>query len=416
MMKFRSNPISTCRICGGKALHPYLDLGPQPPSNSFIGADEIVDEQRFPLVVELCGGCGLSQLSEVVAATDIFSDYAYLSSTSKALVNHYQGMVDDLLSVHQPASGSLVMDIGCNDGITLGRYPVKKYKLVGVEPSSSGDYAVKAGFTVEKRFFDLDTAREMRAKYGPASVLTATNVFAHVNDIRSFTSGIADLLAADGIFVIEFPYLRDMIDHLYFDTIYHEHLSYLALTPLMRLFSDHGLRPFEVRRVDVGASGPALRLFICLEQAPHPTDDSIAQLLGEERDWGVAKQETYSKFADRVAALRDELLLTIRHLNDSGRKVGGYGAPAKGNTMLNYLGVTTADLVAVAENSPLKIGKLTPGTHLPVMSDDEFLRAGISHALLLAWNYADFFLANSAFIKQGGKFVVPFPRVAILPA
>lgn len=415
-MKFRSQRTESCRICGSKDLYPYLDLGPQPPSNSFISLEEIGEEQRFPLVVELCNGCGLSQLSEVVAATDIFSDYAYLSSTSKALVSHYQEMVNDLLTVHQPVPDSLIMDIGCNDGITLGRYPDGKYKLVGVEPSSSGDYAVKAGFSVEKRFFDADTAREMRGKYGPASVLTATNVFAHVNDIRSFTAGIADLLAEDGIFVIEFPYLRDMIDHLYFDTIYHEHLSYLALTPLMRLFSDHGLRPFKVKRVDVGASGPALRLFVCPEQAPHPADGSIEQLLGEERDWGVARQETYSKFADRVAGLRDELLQTLRRLRDSGKKMGGYGAPAKGNTMLNYLGVTTADLVAVAENSPLKIGKLTPGTHLPVMSDDEFLRAGISHALLLTWNYADFFLANSAFIKQGGKFVVPFPHVAILPA
>lgn len=396
-------------------MHPYLDLGAHPPSNSFISTEEIEAEQRFPLVVELCNGCGLSQLSEVVAATDIFSDYAYLSSTSKALVNHYQEMVDDVLIVQKPKSGNLVMDIGCNDGITLGRYPAKKYKLVGVEPSSSGEYAVKAGFTVEKRFFDLDTARQMRLKYGVASILTATNVFAHVDDIRSFIAGIADLLAYDGIFVIEFPYLRDMIDHLYFDTIYHEHLSYFALTPLMRLFTDHGLRPFKVKRVDVGASGPALRLFVCKDQSSHATDTSIAQLLGDERDWGVCKLETYSKFAERVAALRDQLLVAIRRLNASGNIVGGYGAPAKGNTMLNYLGLTTADLVAVAENSPLKIGKLTPGTHLPVMADEEFLKLGISHALLLTWNYADYFLANSAFIKQGGKFVLPFPNVNILP-
>jgi SAM-dependent methyltransferase len=415
-MKFHSKLRSTCRICGSDDLRPYLDLGPQPPSNSFILPGEVGDEQRFPLVVQLCGECGLSQLSEVVAAADIFSDYAYLSSTSKALVRHYQGMVDDLLGGFAPPSDGLIVDIGCNDGITLGRYPAGKYKLVGVEPSSSGEFAVKAGFTVEKRFFNAETARAMRAKYGGASIITATNVFAHVDDIRAFTEGIAILLANDGIFVIEFPYLRDMIDHLYFDTIYHEHLSYLALTPLMRLFSDHGLRPFKVRHVDVGASGPALRLHVCLSQATHATDDSIAEMVAAEQAWGVSRIETYSNFADRVAALRKEMLRIIRGLNESGKKVGAYGAPAKGNTMLNYLGVTRGDIMAVAENNALKIGKLTPGTHLPVVSDEEFLRSGISHALLLTWNYADFFLANSDFVKKGGKFIIPFPRPAILPA
>jgi len=193
-------------------------------------------------------------------------------------------------------------------------------------------------------------------------------------------------------------------------------LSYLALTPLVRLFSDHGLKPFKVQHVDVGASGPALRLQVCLREAPHATDNSIAEMLAAERTWGVTRVETYSDFAQRVAALRDKLLCIVRGLNESGRKVGAYGAPAKGNTMLNYLGMTRGDIVAVAENSTMKIGKLTPGTHLPVVSDEEFLRLGISHALLLTWNYADFFLANSDFVKKGGKFIVPFPCPAVRPS
>ena len=240
-------------------------------------------------------------------------------------------------------------------------------------------------------------------------------MFAHVDDIRSFTQGIANLLESNGIFVIEFPYLREMVDRLYFDTVYHEHLSYLALTPLTRLFSDHGLRPFTVKQVDIGASGPALRLYVCLQGAPHSTDNSIAEMLAAEQHWGVNRIETYSDFSGRVASLKNTLLCIIRGLNDSGRRVGAYGAPAKGNTMLNYLGVTQDDIVAVAENNSLKTGKLTPGTHLPVVPDEEFLRLEISHALLLTWNYADFFLANSEFVKSGGKFIVPFPSPAILP-
>lgn len=414
-MKFRSKPRTTCRICGSSDLMPYLDLGSQPPSNSFIRSDEVDDEQRFPLVVNLCGGCGLSQLSEVVAATDIFDEYAYLSSTSKALVRHYQEMVNELLGACNPSDGALVVDIGCNDGITLGRYPAGRYQLLGVEPSSSGEYAAKAGFTVEKRFFDAEGGAELRKKYGGASIITATNVFAHVDDIRSFTHGIANLLTNDGVFMIEFPYLREMIEHLYFDTIYHEHLSYLALTPLTQLFSDHGLRAFKVKQVDIGASGPALRVYVCRQGASHATDESIAKMLAAENVWGVARIETYANFASRVSALKDELVGIIRDLSHAGKRVGAYGAPAKGNTMLNYLGVTGAEIVAVAENNALKIGKLTPGTHLPVVPDEEFLRLGISHALLLTWNYADFFLANSEFIRNGGKFIIPFPRPAVLP-
>lgn len=414
-MKYRSKPVSACRICASSDLTPYLDLGPQPPSNSFIHTQEIDDEQYFPLVVNLCGGCGLSQLSEVVAATDIFDDYAYLSSTSKALVRHYQEMVEEILATCNPSEDALVVDIGCNDGITLGRYPTGRYRLLGVEPSSSGEYAKKAGFAVEKRFFDAQVGDELRKNYGGAGVITATNVFAHVDDIRSFTQGIANLLADDGIFVIEFPYLREMIDNLYFDTIYHEHLSYLALTPLEPLFSAHGLRAFRVKQVEIGASGPALRLYVCRQGASYATDESITKLLASENSWGVRRIETYANFASRVAALKEELLNIIRSLNQGGKMVGGYGAPAKGNTMLNYLGVTKDDIIAVAENNALKIGKCTPGTHLPVVPDEEFLRLGISHALLLTWNYADFFLANSEFIKKGGKFIVPFPHPTVVP-
>jgi len=414
-MKFHSKPQSICRICGRSDLRAYLDLGLHPPSNSFIYPDEADEEQRFPLVVNLCRGCGLSQLSEVVAATDIFTDYVYLSSTSKALVDHYQEMVNDLLGAFAPSSGSLVIDIGCNDGITLSCYPAGRFKLLGIEPSSSGEYAVSAGFTVEKYFFDAQAALKIRDKYGRATIITATNVFAHVDDIRSFTQGIARLLTDDGVFIIEFPYLREMIEHRYFDTIYHEHLSYLALTPVMHLFSDYGMRPFRVERVDIGASGPALRLYVCLGESSRVTDKSIPEMLAAELDWGASRVETYSEFADHVVELKDQLLRIIRNLNASGRRVGAYGAPAKGNTLLNYLGATRDDILAVAENNPLKTGKLTPGTHLRVVSDEEFLRLEISHALLLTWNYADYFLINSEFIRKGGKFIVPFPSPSILP-
>jgi SAM-dependent methyltransferase len=344
------------------------------------------------------------------------TNYTYLSGVGASFVRHFAEYAAWAAKTCDLPGGALVVDVGSNDGTCLAAFKKLGFNVCGVDPASMpAALANSAGIDTLNRFFDDVAVEEIVDRFGQADFVTSHNVLAHVDDLAATFRRIHALLKEGGFFAFEVGYFREVLEKGCFDTIYHEHLSYFALTPLMRLFTDHGLRPIKVKRVDVGASGPALRLFVCKDQSSHATDTSIAQLLGDERDWGVCKLETYSKFAERVAALRDQLLVAIRRLNASGNTVGGYGAPAKGNTMLNYLGLTTADLVAVAENSPLKIGKLTPGTHLPVMADEEFLKLGISHALLLTWNYADYFLANSAFIKQGGKFVLPFPNVTILP-
>ncbi len=406
---------TTCRICGGENLSPYLDLGDQPPSNSFIKPDDIASEQVFPLKVYLCSDCGLSQLLHIVSAKNIFDDYIYLSSTSKALCRHYQGLVETVLDDLAPGDDALMVDIGCNDGIMLDRYPAGKYRLLGIEPSSAGEIARKAGHEVVKSFFDRELGKKLRDSHGGASVITATNVFAHVDDIRSFVDGIASLLADDGVFMIEFPYLEDMLENLYFDTVYHEHLSYLALTPLVRLFDDAGLKSFRVERVKTGASGPALRLSVCRTDCPRLVDESIHSMLADEKAAGVRDIARYHRFAIQVAEVKSKILSMIAGLKDSARRIGAFGAPAKGNTLLNYLGLTHDDIVAVAENNELKIGKLTPGSHIPIVGDDDFLQSGISHALLLSWNYADFFLENAEFIKRGGKFILPLPTPMIVP-
>ena len=406
----------TCRICRSKDLTLYLDLGDQPPSNSFIPVSAIKDEATFPLKVFLCNNCGLSQLIHIVSASDIFDDYAYLSSTSKALCNHYQEMVDAALDRFSPDEQSLIVDIGCNDGITLSRYPKDKFKLLGIEPSSAGALARKAGFEVAERFFNKETARDIQGTHGKAAIVTATNVFAHVDDIQSFAAGIACLLRDDGVAIFEFPYLHNMLEDLYFDTIYHEHLCYLALTPLTRLFDDVGLRAFNVERTEVGASGPALRLSVCLNNALHNTDVSISDMLADEASWGVKDIAVYLNFSERVANVKSEILQILTDLKSDGHKIGAYGAPAKGNTLLNYLGVGPDDIIAAADNNDLKIGKVTPGSHIPICGDDAFIAQEITHALLLTWNYADFFLKNSDFIKTGNKFIIPFPAPHIAPA
>ncbi len=413
--QFHMRPRTTCRICGGTNLTCYLDLGQQPPSNSFIAPADIADEESFPLEIYRCADCGMSQLGHVVAATDIFDDYVYLSSTSKALCDHYQGLIDAALAAFGPPDGALMLDIGCNDGIMLKGYPPERFSLLGVEPSSAGAQARAAGFTVIEEFFGAEAGARICQEHGPAQIITATNVFAHVDDIGDFARGVHALLAADGVFIIEFPYLGDMLSDGYFDTIYHEHLSYLALTPLLRLFAETGLRAFRVERTAMGASGPALRLFVCRADAAHVTDATIGAMRDDEMTWGILEPGAYEDFAHRVADIRTRLLAIIGEHNAGGGRVGAFGAPAKGNTLLNYLGLTAADIVAVAENNDLKVGKVTPGSHIPIVDDAAFLDAGITHAVLLSWNYVDFFLAKAPFIQLGGKFIVPLPDPCIRP-
>jgi SAM-dependent methyltransferase len=412
---FEMTKRSDCRICGSTDLVSYLDLGEQPPSNAFIAANAISQEQTFPLKVYFCQDCGLSQLLHIVSARSIFDDYVYLSSTSKALCNHYQRLVDSALSDFNIQDSSLIVDIGCNDGIMLERYPKNQYQLLGIEPSSAGKFAEKAGFRIIDKFFDSSLSTELKSEFGKAHIITATNVFAHVDDIHSFTSGINELLAPQGVFIIEFPYLGDMLENLYFDTVYHEHLCYFGLTPLIRLLNDNCLRAFRVEKQEMGASGPALRLFVCHQSAGFDSEPSIGELLEQESFWGITESNKYMKFGKDIAQIKKQIVGFIDGLLEQGKKLGAFGAPAKGNTLLNFLELSKDQLSLIAENNDLKIGLVTPGSHIPIVSDQEFLESGISHALLLSWNYAEFFLNHSEFVKHGGKFIVPFPAPRIAP-
>ena len=393
----------------------FLSLGEQPPSNSFLRVDQIGDEESFPLEVYLCKSCCLVQLVDVVPGDVIFDDYVYLASESKALVAHYQGLVDGLSTDCKLQAGDVVVDIGCNDGIMLNRYRTDGVIRVGVEPSSVAAIAMDHGLNVLKTFFGTEAAAEIVQNYGRARVVTATNVYAHVDDMDAFTAGIPELLADDGIFVIEASYLCDLIDQVLFDTIYHEHLCYLSLTPMVPFLGRHGLRVIDVAKIPFGASGPAFRAIIARADGPHVVSESVESFLADERAWGIADLEKYEGYAMQVRTVRTELLKLMNQLRDDGFTLGGYGAPAKGNTLLNYLGVTSRDIEAIAETNVLKQGTVTPGSHVPIISEDEFLARSFDYALLLSWNYLDFFLEKSPYIKQGGRFIVPLPTPRIAP-
>ncbi len=412
---FSSKKNESCRICGNKELKTYLDLKDQPPSNSFIEKNQINNEEFFPLKVQLCENCGLSQLDTIVSPKDVFNDYMYLSSTSRALVNHYQGMTEKIVLNFKPKDNSLIVDIGSNDGITLKTYEKNKFNLLGIEPSSAAQYALDQGINTEREFFNYKFSDNLVKKYGRAKIITTTNVFAHVEDIKNFTMGIKNFLDKDGVFIVEFPYLQNMIEEKLFDVIYHEHLSYLSIIPLLKLFSDHQLKIFDIERINIGASGPALRIYVSHYESKYEINNIVKDFENLEIKNNYKRIETYNNFANEVINLRNEIDDIIIKLASNSKKIGAFGAPAKGNTMLNFLGKSKSHIKAVADNTPIKIGKLTPGSHIPIVSDDEFNNMRFDYALLLSWNYADFFLKNSQFIKNNGKFIIPFPKPKIIP-
>ena len=325
-------------------------------------------------------------------------------------------MVKNIIQKFKPKKNDFIIDIGCNDGITLDLYQKNKYSLLGIEPSSAYFYAKNKNLNVIKKFFNFKLSQKIKKKSGAAKIITATNVFAHNHDINDFTKGIKNLLDKErGVFVVEFPYIKDMLKKLYFDTIYHEHLSYFAITPLKFLFQNHGLKIFDYEKTLIGASGPALRIYVSHVDSKYRISNKINKILNAEKKWGVKKIKIYKKFSNDVKKLKIELLKIIKKTLIKNKLIGAYGAPAKGNTLLNYLGLNTKQIFAIADNSVTKINHYAPGSNIKVISDKEFLKNDCKYALLLAWNYADFFLKNSKFILNNGKFILPLPKPKIIP-
>src|SRR5260221_2629686 len=403
-----------CRYCKSTHLIKFLSLGNHPPSDSFIRPNEIHSEIRYPLEVYFCKECFLVQLVDVVPAEILFGEFLYLSSSSKALKNHYTNLAHILTNKFYLKSGDVVVDIGCNDGILLHGYAPGLIKI-GVEPSSVAEVAMASGLEVVKAFFGEEAASEIVKKHKKAKVVTATNVFAHVDNIANFVKGLPILLDADGVFIIEAPYLIDLIDKTLFDTIYHEHLCYLSLTPLISFLSRFGLEIFDVERVPFGASGTAVRFFVKTKKSKRLIEKTVENMLIHEKQWGIGDIKKYLGYAKKVEKVKKDVLKLIRTIKKSGAHLGGYGAPAKGSTLLNYFELSTETIEYIAETNPIKQGLLTPGSHIPIICEEEFLKRMPEYALLLSWNYLDFFLEKSEYIKRGGKFLVPLPKPIIVP-
>ena len=407
--------VESCRICKSADLYFFLKLGPTPLANRFIRpGQERESEPSYPLDVCLCKKCGLVQLGFVVPPEILFRDYIYFSSTSTTICNHFAEMAGEVLADYTE-KGDLVVEIASNDGVLLKNMLGKGVRPLGVEPATNiAKVANGAGIETLNDFFNSETAKRIFSERGPAKVILANNVFAHIPDLNDCAMGMELLLHKDGVVIIEFPQLYDLYQNLEFDTVYHEHLSYFSLKPLMRLFSNFGMELFDAKKFQV--HGGTLRIYVQKKGGPHKINSSaLSALLSKEEKAGLYSPAAYDRFAAGVENLRAELVSLLASLKKKGKKIAIYSAPAKGNTLLNYCKIGTSLVDYAVDKSPAKQGLLTPGMHIPVFGLDKLRADPPDYLLILAWNFKDEIMAQQAeFAEAGGRFIIPVPKPAIV--
>ena len=393
-----------------------MSLAPTPPANEFVSAQERGKPQdRFPLDVWICGECAHVQLLDIVDPERLFRRYVYVSGTSPVFVDHFRRYAESLISRAGLAAGSRVLDIGSNDGTLLRFFQQAGMEVLGIDPARQiAEDATRRGIRTLPDFFDPALAKRLRSEGWEADLVTANNVFAHADDLQAIADGVAHVLAPDGLFVFEVSYLLDVFEKTLFDTIYHEHLSYHTVKPLVGFFERHGMELVDAVRVD--AHGGSLRGIAKRKGGRWPKQAAVGALIADEARLGLHAPEAYQRFFANIEARKRELTQLLARLKSEGKRVAGYGAPAKATTLMFHFGLGPEALEYVIDDSPLKQGLYTPGHHIPVVPStylaDPARRP--DYALILAWNFADPIIAKQQpFRSAGGRFIVPLPIVEV---
>jgi hypothetical protein len=402
--------LKACRICHGSSFRRYLNLGFTPPADSFIRVQGLQQpEVYYPLEVCLCLDCGISQLGYTVPPDILYQhDYPYESSTTLAGRTHFFNFATSVVNRFKLGSGSLVIDVGSNVGVLLDGFKENGCRIVGIDPSANiAEIAISRGIETINDFISPQVASQILVRYGRASVITATNVFAHIDDLDSFMEAIDLLLDDTGVLIIEAPHFLKLVQNLEYDTIYHEHLLYISVRPLNRLFGRFGYEVFDVE--EVGIHGGSIRIYVSRSDC-HQRTVALSKMLEVEERNGIFDIVRLKQFSKDVAAHRLKLTALLRSLKSEGYTLAGVSAPAKGMTLLNYCRIGTELLDFITEKSRLKIGQYTPGMHIPILPDAALAERRPDYALLLAWNFADEIMGNlKEYREKGGKFIIPIP-------
>jgi SAM-dependent methyltransferase len=404
-----------CRFCGSPVDRVFLDLGATPLSNSYLGPSDLLKmEPFFPLTVYLCENCFLVQIPEIQGPEEIFTDYAYFSSYSDMWLRHAEDYVEAVVDRFRFNEKSSVVEIASNDGYLLQYFMKKGIPVLGIEPAENVARIARAkGIRTLTRFFGTTLATELALEHNHADLLIGNNVLAHVPDINDFVGGLKVLLRRGGILTLEFPHLMRLMQENQFDTIYHEHFSYFSFLTADRIFEHHGLTIFDVDELDT--HGGSLRIYVRHTEDRTPEiSPRVSNLLRRERSAGILSSDSYTSFAERVKDTKRGILAFLIEAKREGKKIAAYGAPAKGNTLLNYCGIGTDFIDYTVDRNPYKQGKYLPGTRIPILPPEKISEAKPDFVVILPWNLKEEILAQMSHIRRwGGRFVVFIPEVGV---
>jgi len=409
--------LPACRFCGTALRYPFVDLGMSPLANSYLKPDQLSQMEPFyPLCVYVCDTCFLVQLQECASPQQIFSDYAYFASYSDTWLQHAQAYTDMVVKRFGLNQQSRIVELASNDGYLLQYFLRKGMSVLGIEPAANvAEVAIQKGIPTLVRFFDETFAQELVSRGRKADLIVGNNVLAHVPKLNGFVQGMKILLKTQGVVTMEFPHLLRLMEENQFDTIYHEHFSYFSFLTVERVFAAHGLTLFDVE--ELPTHGGSLRIYAChIEDTEKPIGSRVTELRAREETVSLNRLETYLRFADKIQETKRRLLTFLVTAKQAGKSVVGYGAPAKGNTLLNYCGIRSDFIDYTVDRSPHKQGNFLPGTHIPIYHPEKIKETKPHYLLILPWNLREEVMTQLGYIREwGGQFVVPIPKVRVYP-
>lgn len=404
----------TCRMCGSRNSENVLPLTPMALCDAYVSQEQLKETQKvYPLDLYMCRDCGYVHIPYVVDPEIIYRDYLYISTSSLGFVKYFQGYASEVLRRVKPPKGTLAVDLGSNDGTLLKFFKNSGMRVLGIEPATQiAAKANKEGIETIADFFNSQLADRIKNDYGQASIITVNNLFANIDNLEDFTRGVSRILTADGVFIIESSYLGDVIEHLLFDTIYHEHLSYLSLKPLIKFLSRFGMELFDVERTS--SKGGSLRYYFQFKGAKRKVSPDVARMVACEESLELDKSQTYREYNLKIGRLKEQLTDSLSDLKAKGKTVVGYGASSSCTTLLYHFDL--AGLIEyIVDDNAIKHYRFSPGQHLAVLPADVLYERKPDYAVILAWRYAEPIIKrHQAFIKQGGRFIVPLPEIRII--